>query len=605
MSQLPNGKENNENKLKKAIENIAKNKLKQQRNKLIKKALTLAAKKVGALLFSKVGLVLVIILIVILAVGLFVMLVTPNMTFEEKKPKEYEIEMTQELLQRYATLTYKHNILDVRYGLMLDMGQYENQYMLEYSADESSFMLFDTSYQEYVPPLKSCIFETEHVDEGGNVIITVTEEITPMVEGDVLPPNCEQISKKVVLIDWYFTTKEEILEFMDKKGALKIEGIKPKRKFIVDDMKMYEPINKGVEFLVVELNYIGTPIEEAIEEGKFNKYQKEHVEIVLQVPEAVDELFEEYSISILGTHLFGSGAYCVQDGVVDTNIIDNVLSKAGVLKGHTQTFIDVANKYNIDVVLMISIALHETGNGTSNAVTKKNNPAGLMNPATNSAELFIYNSLAEGIEAMGYTLNNRINKDGLTTIENLGAVYAPIGAANDPSNLNQYWVGNVGKNVAKLGGLTMNCENYTSTTITFNGDVSQARQAVASIGTRWIGNSKYVFGGGRTQADIGRGWFDCSSFVHWAYKQAGIDLGVLGNTSTETLNKIGTRISISEIQVGDLIFWDTYKKDGHVAIYIGNGQFIGAQTSNGVEIVSVNNPYWTAHFSGHVRRILD
>ena len=34
---------------------------------------------------------------------------------------------------------------------------------------------------------------------------------------------------------------------------------------------------------------------------------------------------------------------------------------------------------------------------------------------------------------------------GLTTIEQIGAVYAPIGADNDPRNLNQHWVKGVRK----------------------------------------------------------------------------------------------------------------------------------------------------------------
>jgi peptidoglycan DL-endopeptidase CwlO len=37
--------------------------------------------------------------------------------------------------------------------------------------------------------------------------------------------------------------------------------------------------------------------------------------------------------------------------------------------------------------------------------------------------------------------------------------------------------------------------------------------AVVDIGNKWIGNSVYVFGGGRNQSDIARGRFDCSSFT--------------------------------------------------------------------------------------------
>ena len=82
-------------------------------------------------------------------------------------------------------------------------------------------------------------------------------------------------------------------------------------------------------------------------------------------------------------------------------------------------------------------------------------------------------------------------------------------------------------------------------------------------------SSVYIFGGGRNQSDIARGRFDCSSFVHWAFKEVGVDLGPLNFTSTETLKHLGERVSPSDIQPGDLVFFDTYKTDGHVGIYIG------------------------------------
>lgn len=127
--------------------------------------------------------------------------------------------------------------------------------------------------------------------------------------------------------------------------------------------------------------------------------------------------------------------------------------------------------------------------------------------------------------------------------------------------------------------------------------------AAASAGQKYIGKSKYVWGGGRNASDIAKGNFDCSSFVNWAYGQAGINLGKQGSASTETLNKKGTRISSKDMQPGDMVFFDTYKKDGHVGIYVGNGKFIGAQSSTGVATVDMTKGYWKDKFSGHVRRV--
>ncbi|MGG3806480.1 NlpC/P60 family protein [Metabacillus fastidiosus] len=127
--------------------------------------------------------------------------------------------------------------------------------------------------------------------------------------------------------------------------------------------------------------------------------------------------------------------------------------------------------------------------------------------------------------------------------------------------------------------------------------------SVVEVGKKWIGNSDYVFGGGRNPNDIKRGIFDCSSFVHWAFKQVGIDLGPLTSTSTETLKNKGKAVSTSEMQPGDIVFFNTYKKDGHVGIYVGDGKFIGCQGSTGVAIADMSKGYWKEKFNGRVKRI--
>ncbi|MEH6944791.1 bifunctional lytic transglycosylase/C40 family peptidase [Bacillus sp. JJ722] len=126
---------------------------------------------------------------------------------------------------------------------------------------------------------------------------------------------------------------------------------------------------------------------------------------------------------------------------------------------------------------------------------------------------------------------------------------------------------------------------------------------VVDVGYRWIGNSTYVFGGGRNAADIAAGRFDCSSFVHWAFKEVGVDLGPLTSTSTETLKHLGKSVSPNNMKPGDLVFFDTYKKDGHVGIYVGDGKFIGAQSSTGVAVADMSSGYWAETFNGRVKRI--
>ena len=116
-------------------------------------------------------------------------------------------------------------------------------------------------------------------------------------------------------------------------------------------------------------------------------------------------------------------------------------------------------------------------------------------------------------------------------------------------------------------------------------------------GRRFIGNSHYVFGA----MDPAGHNFDCSGFVNWAYQQIGINLGA---RSTSGLQYVGVQVSASNMKPGDLVFFDTYQHNGHVAIYAGGGQFIGSQSSTGVAFASMSNSYWKSHFNGYVRRVL-
>ncbi|WP_083632466.1 C40 family peptidase [Domibacillus antri] len=146
-------------------------------------------------------------------------------------------------------------------------------------------------------------------------------------------------------------------------------------------------------------------------------------------------------------------------------------------------------------------------------------------------------------------------------------------------------------------------DSYVNGYVAIDGGTGGSNSSVVNVGKKWIGNSVYVFGGGRNQSDIARGRFDCSSFVHWAFKQTGVDLGPLGSTSTETLKHLGKPVSPSEMKPGDMVFFDTYKIDGHVGIYVGDGKFIGAQGSTGVEIADMSQGYWKQKFNGRVKRI--
>ncbi|KON87674.1 peptidase [Sporosarcina globispora] len=130
---------------------------------------------------------------------------------------------------------------------------------------------------------------------------------------------------------------------------------------------------------------------------------------------------------------------------------------------------------------------------------------------------------------------------------------------------------------------------------------SSAISIVTTAGNKYIGNSVYVFGGGRNAYDIANGRFDCSGFVHWAFSQAGISVGA----STDSLKFAGRQVSTSQMRAGDLVFFDTYKRDGHVGIYLGGGKFIGSQSSTGVAVANMSSGYWKTNFNGRVVRVIE
>lgn len=152
----------------------------------------------------------------------------------------------------------------------------------------------------------------------------------------------------------------------------------------------------------------------------------------------------------------GQLPFSCTEGEVNEELIESYLG--GAFIGKKDAFIEAAQANNIDPVLLVAIAGHETGNGTSHAVKNRNNPGGLMNPQTNWQTLIPYESLDKGIEAMASNLFRLYINQGLFNIEEIGAKYAPLGVKNDPTNLNQHWVPTVTTLAAQLGGLSMNCE---------------------------------------------------------------------------------------------------------------------------------------------------
>lgn len=90
--------------------------------------------------------------------------------------------------------------------------------------------------------------------------------------------------------------------------------------------------------------------------------------------------------------------------------------------------------------------------------------------------------------------------------------------------------------------------------------------------------------------------FDCSGYIYYILKSQNLvssRLTVAGYWSQTS--------QISNPQVGDLVFFENTYTSGpsHMGIYLGNGDFIHASSSNGISINNVTSAYWASHFLGY------
>lgn len=93
--------------------------------------------------------------------------------------------------------------------------------------------------------------------------------------------------------------------------------------------------------------------------------------------------------------------------------------------------------------------------------------------------------------------------------------------------------------------------------------------------------------------------FDCSGFIHYVLNQTG------HNGARQTVAGYwSSKTKTSNPQPGDLVYFQNTYKNGpsHMGVYLGNGQFISAETdATGVRISSVSNSYWSKHLLGYTK----
>ncbi|SFU40625.1 Cell wall-associated hydrolase, NlpC family [Halomonas korlensis] len=112
------------------------------------------------------------------------------------------------------------------------------------------------------------------------------------------------------------------------------------------------------------------------------------------------------------------------------------------------------------------------------------------------------------------------------------------------------------------------------------------RQALLDQHERWVG-TPYRLGG-----TTGQG-VDCSALVQNIFSDS--FRYELPRTTGEQV-ELGEAVVRSQLQAGDLVFFQPPGPYRHVGIYLGEGLFLHASRSQGVMISELDNHYWQRYY---------
>lgn len=113
-------------------------------------------------------------------------------------------------------------------------------------------------------------------------------------------------------------------------------------------------------------------------------------------------------------------------------------------------------------------------------------------------------------------------------------------------------------------------------------DAAEAERQLRAAVDDWYG-TPYAYGGASTRG------VDCSAFVQILYRDV---LGVPVPRTTARQSRAGRSVSVEEAQTGDLVFFRPSRKQNHVGVYLGDGEFAHASTSQGVMVSDLSESYW-------------
>ena len=144
-------------------------------------------------------------------------------------------------------------------------------------------------------------------------------------------------------------------------------------------------------------------------------------------------------------------------------------------------------------------------------------------------------------------------------------------------------ISEINNNESIVSEVVVNENKVSSTVESNNASPVVAESLGSSIGANIVSIAYKYLGVPCVWGGTSPSGFDCSGFVQYVYREAGISL------SRTTYSQITEGYAVSSLEPGDLVFFGSYSDPYHVGIYIGNGQYVHApRTGDVVKVASLS-----------------
>lgn len=282
-------------------------------------------------------------------------------------------------------------------------------------------------------------------------------------------------------------------------------------------------------------------------------------------------------------------------GGPDAAAIDAYLaSKGSPLTGLGAVFVAEAQATGLDPRFLVAIAGAETSFGSYGPSQSINNPFGL-GPG------MAFSTWGEAIHYAATNLAGPLYRGaGHVTIAAINNVWAPIGAGNDPTNLNSNWSRNVGMYYAEQGG--------DPNAAVFVGVPTPAAAAgptpfapTAAFGTVGVAGPDAAAAalellGTPHPAEQPSGGLDATGLIATAYSAQGVAVP----RRLPPLSVAGVAVNPLDMRAGDVVlFGDPSGTVVHAGMYLGDGQFVHAPGPDDVvRLGSLYEQPWVSAYAG-------